>query len=118
MQWMLRNRTDLLETKKWFLFVDDDTWINVPALLDYFGAYSETLPVAFGYVWDDVWARGAVYSGGAGIIMSRSAFRISKDMERPASAAGSVRPTSGGALETSTATTRPDPRARATETGR
>jgi len=54
---------------------DDDTWVNVPALLDLASAYHYRCPVSFGYVWSHVWIEDFDYiSGGAGLLLSQRAF--------------------------------------------
>lgn len=40
-----------LKDKKWFFLADDETWVNLPALLDLVDSYDSRCPVAFGYVW-------------------------------------------------------------------
>lgn len=76
MLWMRQKRPDLLE-KKWFIFADDDTWMNVPVLLNYLYVFNENLPMAIGFVWDRVWNRDwATISGGSGFALSREAFHI------------------------------------------
>lgn len=74
MKW-LRTHKPRLSNKNWFVLVDDDTWINIPALLHFLHHYSPELPVNFGFVWDDVWELGkSVQSGGAAMVLSRMAF--------------------------------------------
>eukprot|EP00808_Paulinella_micropora_P028883 g31483.t1 len=66
-----------LRDKKWFFLADDETWVNVPALLDLASAYDPRCPVAFGYVWSKVWIEDFDYiSGGAGLLLSASAYSM------------------------------------------
>jgi hypothetical protein len=65
-----------LKDKKWFFLADDDTWVNIPALLDLTNRYHHQCPVTFGYVWSHVWIEDFDYiSGGAGLLLSQKAFR-------------------------------------------
>jgi len=64
-----------LQSKKWYFMADDDTWVNIPALLDLTRQYDYRCPVTFGYVWSHVWMEEFDYiSGGAGLLLSSSAF--------------------------------------------
>ena len=72
MKWIYHNRKDLT-SKKWFFFVDDDTWVNVPSLLDYISWFPETLPLSFSHIY--LRHDRAVYNGGAGMLFSREAFQ-------------------------------------------
>jgi len=66
-----------LRDKKWYFLADDDTWINIPALLDLIKQYDHRCPVTFGYVWSHVWVEDFDYiSGGAGLLMSQRAFSL------------------------------------------
>ena len=71
MKWMYSSREDLAD-KKWFFCVDDDTWINVPSLLEYISGFPESLPLSFSHIYliDD----RALYNGGAGMLSSQEAF--------------------------------------------
>ena len=74
-QWLMKNRSDLVKTVKWFMFVDDDTWVNVPALFSYLQLFDHRVSLSFGYVWDHMWVADAAYfSGGAGVVLSHPAF--------------------------------------------
>jgi len=65
-----------LKDKKWFFLADDDTWVNIPALLDLTNRYHHLCPVTFGYIWSHVWIEDFDYiSGGAGLLLSQKAFR-------------------------------------------
>ena len=72
MKWIYNNRKDLV-SKKWFFFVDDDTWVNVPSLLDYISWFPEALPLSFSHIY--LRHDRAVYNGGAGMLFSKEAFR-------------------------------------------
>lgn len=72
MKWIYNNRADLA-SKKWFFCVDDDTWVNVPSLLEYISRFPETLPLSFSHMY--LRYNAAVYNGGAGMLFSREAFR-------------------------------------------
>ncbi len=71
MKWIYNNRADLT-SKKWFFCVDDDTWVNVPSLLEYTSPFPETLPLSFSHIY--LRDNRAVYNGGAGMLFSREAF--------------------------------------------
>lgn len=71
MKWIYNNRKDLT-SKKWFFFVDDDTWVNVPSLLEYISCFPETLPLSFSHIY--LRHNRAVYNGGAGMLFSREAY--------------------------------------------
>ena len=72
MKWIQNNRQDLT-SKKWFFLVDDDTWVNVPSLLEYISCFPETLPLSFSHIY--LRHNRAVYNGGAGMLFSRAAFQ-------------------------------------------
>jgi hypothetical protein len=65
-----------LKSKRWFVLADDDTWVNIPALLDFAARYDSRCPVVFGYVWSKIWSDHDLdyHSGGAGLLMSQEAF--------------------------------------------
>lgn len=71
MKWIYNSRKDLTH-KKWFFFVDDDTWVNVPSLLEYISWFPETLPLSFSHIY--LRHQRAVYNGGAGMLFSQEAF--------------------------------------------
>lgn len=71
MKWIYHQRSDLT-SKKWFFFVDDDTWVNVPSLLQYISCFPETLPLSFSHIY--LRHNRAVYNGGAGMLFSTAAF--------------------------------------------
>lgn len=67
---------------RWVVLVDDDTWLNVPHLVEFLAAFDHRFPVMFGYVLDYS-AAGAPYEveppyvqGGAAIVLSHEAARI------------------------------------------
>lgn len=71
MQWVYQFRNDLMN-KKWFFLVDDDTWVNVPSLLDYTASFPSNLPLSFSHIY--LRHNRAVYNGGAGMLFSNEAF--------------------------------------------
>ena len=74
-QWLMKNRSDLVKTVKWFMFVDDDTWVNVPALLSYLQLFDHRVSLSLGFIWDDLWISDwSFHSGGAGVVFSQAAF--------------------------------------------
>ena len=74
-QWLMKNRSDLVKKTKWFMFVDDDTWVNVPALLSYLQLFDHRVSLSLGYLWDDLWISDwSFHSGGAGVVFSQPAF--------------------------------------------
>ncbi len=72
MKWILNDRPDLMQ-KKWFFLVDDDTWVNVPVLLDYLSEFPAILPVSFSHIYL-MYDNQAVYNGGAGMLFTQTAF--------------------------------------------
>lgn len=67
-----------LRSKPWFFLADDDTWVNIPALLDLAGRYHHACPVTVGYVWSQA-SNGQTLSSdyvsaSAGLLMSQAAF--------------------------------------------
>ncbi|CAF4828925.1 unnamed protein product, partial [Rotaria sp. Silwood1] len=74
-QWLISNKSELIKKVKWFVFTDDDTWINVPAILSYLKFFDHRLLLSIGYIWDDMWVTGwAYFTGGGGIVLSQAAF--------------------------------------------
>ncbi|CAF2934806.1 unnamed protein product [Rotaria sp. Silwood2] len=74
-QWIISNKSDLIKNVKWFVFADDDTWINVPALLSYLQLFDHRLLLSIGYIWDNIWVPGwSFFSGGGGVVFSQTAF--------------------------------------------
>lgn len=73
MKWLLTKRPDLAD-KAWFFLVDDDTWVNVPELIDYVSAISPKLPLSFSHIYL-MYNNQAVYNGGAGMLFSNTAFQ-------------------------------------------
>ena len=74
MKWILNERPDLMQ-KDWFFLVDDDTWVNVPVLLDYLSGFPAFLPLSFSHIYL-MYDNQAVYNGGAGMLFTHTAFRI------------------------------------------
>ncbi|CAF3418548.1 unnamed protein product [Rotaria sp. Silwood1] len=74
-QWLISNKSKLIKYVKWFVLADDDTWINVPALLSYLQLFDHRLLLSIGYIWDDIWVPGwSYFSGGGGVVFSQAAF--------------------------------------------
>ncbi|CAF3383824.1 unnamed protein product [Rotaria socialis] len=74
-QWIITNKSELIKNIKWVVFADDDTWINIPALLSYLQFFDHRLLLSIGYIWDDMWVTGwSYFSGGGGIVFSQVAF--------------------------------------------
>lgn len=75
LQWLYLRAPFLFE-KKWFIFCDDDTWINVPFLKRYLSNFDENLPLSIGMIFDDLFVRRLAYhQGGAGVIVSNKAAK-------------------------------------------
>ena len=74
MKWILQERP-AIAAKSWFFLVDDDTWVNVPALLSYLSQFPPILPLSFSHVYI-MYDRQAVYNGGAGMLFTTTAFEI------------------------------------------
>jgi hypothetical protein len=61
--------------KKWYFLVDDDTWLNIPALLNLMARFNADCPVILSYIWSGIWVEDFDYaSGAAGFLVSRAAF--------------------------------------------
>ena len=71
MRWLYHERRDLMD-KKWFFLVDDDTWVNVPSLLEFVSPFPPSLPLSFSHIY--LRHNRAVYNGGAGMLFSNEAF--------------------------------------------
>ena len=71
MRWLYHERRDLMD-KKWFFLVDDDTWVNVPSLLEFVSSFPPGLPLSFSHIY--LRHNRAVYNGGAGMLFSNEAF--------------------------------------------
>jgi hypothetical protein len=77
MKWMYQQ--DHFNSSKWFAFMDDDTFVNVKVLSHILQTLDSSVPFILGHVWDCCVARNSELpftSGGAGIIISKSAFDI------------------------------------------
>jgi Fringe-like len=76
-KWLFESNQNLVNNKEWFIFADDDTWINVPALLSYLSDYDSNLPIAIGFIWDGFYLpRWSFLAGGSGIVLSRTTFNL------------------------------------------
>ena len=61
----------------WILFVDDDSWVDVPNLLNFITQFDPALKLAFGHVWaPGHWRTSDVdfLSGGAGMLLTSAAI--------------------------------------------
>lgn len=74
MKWLLTARPDFL-AKKWFFLIDDDTWVNVPLLVQYTSMFSSSLPLSFSHIYL-MYNNQAVYNGGAGMLFTSRAFKL------------------------------------------
>jgi hypothetical protein len=68
-------RVGALAQWDWVALVDDDTWVNVPALLDTLSQLRPDVSAVLGYVWDGMrWnSNMAALAGGAGMLLSAAA---------------------------------------------
>lgn len=76
MRWLYQFRRDLM-SKSWFVLVDDDTWVNVPSLLEYVTAFPPRLPLSFSHIY--LRHNTAVYNGGAGMLFFFLPMRLSAE---------------------------------------
>ena len=74
MKWINEHDNELLN-KSWFFLIDDDTWVNVPLLFKYVARFPPSLPLSFSHIYI-MYNHQAVYNGGAGMLFSKSAFRL------------------------------------------
>ena len=69
LQWLMRE-PQYSEYKvgeaKWFVFIDDDTWINYQALHGALARINSNTRLAMGYIWHQVYSDFDHYSGGSG----------------------------------------------------
>lgn len=64
-------------TPSWVLLADDDTFIQVDALLDFIARYEPSVPALFGYILSDAHVLGYDYPcGGAGMLLSAGAYDV------------------------------------------
>ena len=74
-QWLMANSPVLVKKVKWIMLVDNEAWINVPALLSYLQWFDHRLSLSLGYIWDNTWMPGwSSFSEGGGVILSQTAF--------------------------------------------
>jgi hypothetical protein len=60
---------------EWVVMVDDDSWVNVPALVTLLSSLNASEPQAMGWVWSGMWGRSHMFFSGGGVIaMTRPAF--------------------------------------------
>ena len=78
LRWLYSNRTHPTATPnasasralpRWVLLVDDDSYVNVPALLRLASRFDYTEPLLVGHVLDGVWPSVRGFSGGAAILL-------------------------------------------------
>lgn len=75
MQYMLAHNVS--RAAKWFMLVDDDTWVNIPALRRYL---TQLAPLQSGRVITGFrHPPSGMFNGGAGIVLSASAFWLIAD---------------------------------------
>ncbi|KAJ3079987.1 hypothetical protein HK102_003389 [Quaeritorhiza haematococci] len=78
MRWLYRHRPDVIARADWFVFADDDSYIDIPALARQLEQFPyPDLFFVMGHVWDngDGWGSdGWLFSGGAGIVLTKTAF--------------------------------------------
>lgn len=55
---------------KWFVFLDDDTWVNVEALHGTLSRINWRSWLAMGYVWHHIYSDIDHFSGGSGVVVS------------------------------------------------
>ena len=65
MQWLLHE-----PQTRWYVLVDDDTWVHVPMLLTYLSLLPHNASLISGYRHES-----GVFNGGAGIVLTQEAFR-------------------------------------------
>lgn len=79
-QWLGKINTTAIQKVDWIFMVDDDTFVNLPLLLLYLRHIPSDLPFLIGHLWDsppwDAKLKGLAYpSGGAGMLLSKVAFK-------------------------------------------
>lgn len=83
--WLKREKPELLKKLKWMVLSDDDTWFNIPKLLDVLSNYNPDYNVAVGQVFHDLFTKNRTFlQGGSGMVFSRSAsLAISNQLFKP-----------------------------------
>lgn len=76
MQHLAINSPDLVAHFKWFILIDDDSFINVPLLFSYLADFPPSAPLAIGHVWDSLYHKGLVYHHGSAVAISYAAFEL------------------------------------------
>lgn len=72
--WLEKHKPELM-SKKWFVLLDDDTWMNVPALCRYLRDFNPDWNVVIGEVSHNHFLYNRTFlQGGAGEVFSRTAF--------------------------------------------
>lgn len=73
--WMKENQPKLLAKLKWITIVADDTWLNIPKLLDFLSNYNHNYNLAIGQVSHNFLVQNRTFlQGRSGIIFSQRAF--------------------------------------------
>ncbi len=74
-QWLMKTHPEVIARTKWFVFVDDDTWIEPSNLVTRLQSLEWRLPLAMGYLWRaHLYLGYAHFSGGAGVVISKECF--------------------------------------------
>jgi type II secretory pathway pseudopilin PulG len=81
-----RNDDDTLSRKKWYMIIDDASWVNIPALLSLLHHYNHQCPIAMGAIWSQTNSADASYAAGtAGILLSHASFiKVTSALATPA----------------------------------
>lgn len=70
-RYLWENEREYVMSKKWFFLVDDDTFVNVPAVLKYIQKFHYSWPLGIGYVWDNKFIPNRTYIQGNFIAFTR-----------------------------------------------
>lgn len=83
--WLQENKPELLAKVKWIALINDETWMNVPKLLDFLSNYNHNYNVAIGQVFHELFIKNRTFlQGGGGIVFSRTAFlAVAKQLFNP-----------------------------------
>eukprot|EP00775_Hariotina_reticulata_P007097 gene7097-7310_t len=78
-QWLGQQKQAALLDIDWVMMVDDDTFVNVPLLLQFLAQLPASLPMSFGMVidsgpWDPFLKGVAFLQGGAGMLFTKQGF--------------------------------------------
>jgi hypothetical protein len=80
-QWLGEQKSEALRGIDWVMMVDDDTFVNVPLLLQFLSQLPASLPLSVGMIYDnaawDPFLKGLAYpQGGAGMLFSKPGFLL------------------------------------------